>query len=158
MTRFKIVTLASLGAASLAALVGSVPLASAAPAASATIAARQANFKKMGGAMKVLKDELGGGADKAKMLAAAKTIAAMSRAQVSMFPAGTGASAGVKTDALPAIWSQRAAFDASAKKMIVEADKLVAAAGSGDSGAIGAQYKVVGATCGARHRQFRADD
>ena len=43
--------------------------------AKATIAARHANFEKMGKAMKTLKSELGGSADKAKMLPAAKTIA-----------------------------------------------------------------------------------
>lgn len=157
MTRIKFITLA-IGVGSLAALAVSGTLASAAPAASATIAARQANFKKMGGAMKVLKDELGGSADKAKMVAAAKTIAAMARAQVSLFSAGTGASSGVKTDALPTVWSQRPAFDASARKLIADADKLVAIAGSGDSAALGAQFKIVGATCGACHRQFRADN
>ncbi|MCX7283529.1 MAG: cytochrome c [Novosphingobium sp.] len=104
-----------------------------------TIAARQANFKKMGGAMKVIKDELAGGADKAKMAGAAKTIAAVARAQVPLFPKGTGPGAGVKTDALPAIWTDRATFDGHAKKLIAEADKLVMATGTGNAMAIGAQ-------------------
>lgn len=123
-----------------------------------TIAARQANFKKMGGAMKVIKDELGGGADKAKMAGAARTIAAMARAQGPMFPKGTGPGAGVKTDALPAIWTDRATFDGHARKLVVEADKLVAVAGSGNAAAVGAQFKVVGGTCGGCHKAFRADD
>lgn len=123
-----------------------------------TIAARQANFKKMGGAMKVIKDELAGGADKAKMAGAAKTIAAVARAQVPMFPKGTGPGAGVKTDALPAIWTDRATFDGHARKLIAEADKLVAVTGAGNAGAIAAQFKAVGSTCGACHKQFRADD
>ncbi len=123
-----------------------------------TIAARQANFKKMGGAMKVIKDELAGGADKAKMAGAATTIAAVARAQVPMFPKGTGPGAGVKTDALPAIWTDRATFDGHAKKLIAEADKLVAVTGAGNAAAIAAQFKVVGSTCGACHKQFRADD
>ncbi|HQS68670.1 MAG: cytochrome C [Novosphingobium sp. 28-62-57] len=123
-----------------------------------TIAARQANFKKMGGAMKVIKDELAGSADKAKMAGAAKTIAAMARAQVPLFPKGTGPGAGVKTDALPAIWTDRATFDGHAKKLIAEADKLVMVSGTGNAAAIGAQFKAVGGTCGACHKQFRADD
>ncbi|WP_298289919.1 cytochrome c [Novosphingobium sp.] len=123
-----------------------------------TIAARQANFKKMGGAMKVIKDELAGSADKAKMAGAAKTIAAMARAQVPLFPKGTGPGAGVKTDALPAIWTDRATFDGHAKKLIAEADKLVKVSGTGNAAAIGAQFKAVGGTCGACHKQFRADD
>lgn len=139
-------------------LVGGGTLAVAAPPAGAAIAARQANFKKMGAAMKVLKDELAGSADKARMAGAAKTLAAMARAQIPLFPAGSGPAAGVKTDALPAIWTQRGPFDASAKKLIVDADKLVAVTASGNVAAIGAQFKQVGGTCGGCHRQFRADD
>ncbi|MBB4614138.1 c-type cytochrome [Novosphingobium taihuense] len=123
-----------------------------------TIAARQANFKKMGGAMKVIKDELAGGADKARMVGAARTIAAMARAQGPLFPKGTGPGAGVKTDALPAIWTDRATFDGHARKLIAEADKLVAVAGSGNAAAVGAQFKAVGGTCGGCHKAFRADD
>jgi cytochrome c556 len=123
-----------------------------------TIAARQANFKKMGGAMKVIKDELAGGANKAKMAGGARTIAAMARAQGPLFPKGTGPGAGVKTDALPTIWTDRATFDGHARKLIVEADKLVAVAGSGNAAAVGAQFKVVGGTCGGCHKAFRADD
>jgi len=158
MFRLKSIMLIAIGAGTAASLVVGASLASAAPPVGATIAARQANFKKMGGAMKALKDELAGGGDKAKMLAAARTIAAMARAQGPLFPAGSGASAGVKTDALPAIWSQRAAFDGSARKLVADADKLVAVAASGDKGVIGAQFKVVGGTCSGCHRQFRADN
>lgn len=150
--------ISALGAVFAMALVGGGTLAIAAPPAAATIAARQANFKKMGAAMKVLKDELGGSADKAKMVGAARTLAAMARAQIPLFPAGSGAAAGAKTDALPAIWTQRGAFDASAKKLVVDADKLVAVTASGNAAAIGVQFKQVGGTCGGCHRQFRADD
>lgn len=123
-----------------------------------TIAARQANFKKMGGAMKVIKDELAGSANKAKMVGAARTIATSARAQLPMFPGGTGPASGVKTDALPVIWAQRATFDGHAKKLIAEADKLVAVAGSGNAAAVGVQFKAVGGTCSGCHKQFRADD
>jgi cytochrome c556 len=145
-------------ATALALVAASVGTLAVAASPADTIAARQANFKKMGGAMKVIKDQLAGGADKAKMADAAKTIAAVARAQIPMFPKGTGPGAGVKTDALPAIWTDRATFDGHAKKLIVEADKLVAATGTGNAAAIGAQFKAVGSTCGACHKQFRADD
>ncbi len=148
----------ALGAVLAVALVGGGSLAIAAPPAAVTIAARQANFKKMGAAMKTVKDELAGSADKAKMAGAAKTLAAMARAQLPLFPAGSSAASGVKSDALPAIWIQRGAFDASAKKLIAEADKLVAVTATGNASAIGAQFKQVGGTCGGCHRQFRADD
>lgn len=144
-------------AAAFAALVaGGAASIAASPAE--TIAARQANFKKMGGAMKALKDELGGGADKAKLLAAARTLAATARTQWVLFTPGTGPSSGVKTDALPAIWTQKGAFDAASAKLVAEADKLVGIAGSGDTAAVLAQFKAVGGTCAACHKQFRAED
>jgi cytochrome c556 len=143
--------------AACAALVAGGALAAAASPAE-TIAARQASFKKMGGAMKALKDELGGGADKAKMLAAARTLASTARAQWVLFTPGTGPSSGVKTDALPAIWTQKSDFDAASAKLVAEADKLVGLAGSGNTAAVLAQFKAVGGTCAACHRQFRADE
>jgi hypothetical protein len=71
---------------------------------------------------------------------------------------GTGPTAGVKTDALPAIWAQRPAFDAAAAKLVAEADKLVGVAGSGNTAVVLAQFKAVGGSCAACHRQFRADE
>lgn len=158
MTSRKTLTLAALGAAAaIAAVSGSIAIA-ASPAATA-VSTRQANFKKMGGAMKVLKDQLSSGSvDKAAALAAAKTIAATGRAQAGLFPNGSGASAGVKTDALPAVWSNRAAFDGQMKGFLAQADKLVAAANTGNADTIGAQFKAVGGTCGSCHKQFRADN
>lgn len=148
---------AAAGAIAIAALAAGATLATAAPSASETIAARQANFKKMGKAMKELKDGMSSGADKAVLVAAAKTLADTGREQAKMFPAGTGPSAGVKTDALPVIWTDRATFDADMNKMIGETAKLVTVAGSGDTSALAAQFKATGMSCGACHRQFRAD-
>ncbi|MDO7840734.1 c-type cytochrome [Sphingomonas immobilis] len=130
----------------------------AAPSPAAIVAARQAGFKKIGGAMKVLKDQLASGAPvKATMVAAAQTVAAGAKEQAKLFPAGSGASSGVKNDALPSVWSDRAAFDAAMQKFIVESGKLVTVANGGDAAAIGAQFKATGGTCGACHRQFRAE-
>lgn len=159
MTRLKPLTIAAISACA-AALIGTATLAgAAAPGASTAITTRQANFKKMGGAMKVVKEQVGSGApSKAAVLAAAKTIADTARLQGALFPNGSGASSGVKTDALPAIWTNRPAFDAGMKKLIAEADKLVMVANSGNADAIGAQFKVVGGACGACHKQFRADN
>lgn len=147
----------------VALLAAVLPAMTAAPAAAPSpadiVAARQAGFKKMGGAMKALSEQLKSGAPvKATMVAAAQTIAATGKEQAKLFPAGTGASAGVKNDALPAIWSDRATFDGQMQKMILESAKLVTVAGGGDAAAIGAQFKATGATCGACHRQFRAED
>lgn len=158
MTLPKRLSLAVLGMSAALVAVTSTIAVAASPAATA-ISTRQANFKKMGGAMKVLKDQLASGTiDKPAAVAAAKTLAATGRAQGALFPNGSGASSGVKTDALPAVWSNRTVFDGQMKAFIAQADKLVLAANTGNAGAIGAQFKAVGGTCGSCHKQFRADN
>ncbi|EZP84377.1 Cytochrome c [Novosphingobium resinovorum] len=158
MTLSNKLSLAVLGV-SAAVLTVSATVAIAASPAETAITTRHANFKKMGGAMKVLKDQLASGSiDKAQAVAAAKTLATTGRAQVGLFPNGSGPSSGVKTEALPAIWTNRAAFDGAMKTYISQADKLVAVAGTGNAAAIGAQFKAVGGACGSCHKQFRADD
>ena len=158
MTLSKSLSLAALGM-SAAFLAVTSTLAVAAPPAATTIATRHANFKKMGGAMKVLKDQVASGTiDKPAAVAAAKTLAATGRAQAGLFPNGSGPSSGVKTDALPAIWTNRAVFDGQMKAFIAQADKMVVAANTGNAAAVGAQFKAVGGTCAACHKQFRADN
>ncbi|WP_347567240.1 cytochrome c [Sphingobium sp. BYY-5] len=134
----------------------------AAPAASsapkAAIAARQAGYKKMGAAMKALNDQLKSDAPvKATLVAAAQALATTAREQPKFFPAGSGPAAGVPTDALPNIWTDRANFDAQMAKLIGESGKLVVVANGGNAEAIRVQAKATGATCAACHRQFRAD-
>jgi len=141
-----------------AALAATGSIALAATSAASAIATRQANYEAMGDAMKVLRDQLRGGSpQKSPVVAAAKVIAAKSRPQASLFPAGSGPGAGVKTDALPAIWANKADFDARMKKIVAEADKLVAAAESGSISATQEQYRVVGLTCKGCHDNYRAD-
>ncbi len=146
-----------LSALTLAAIVA--PLSAAdAPSPQASIAARQAGYKKIGAAMKSLREQLTSAApDKAVMLDAAQTIAATVPGQAGLFPAGSGPEAGVHTDALPLIWTDRATFDADMARLITESAKLETVAGGGDVAAIGAQVKATGAACGACHHQFRAD-
>lgn len=145
--------------AALAALGVAGAVSAAAPTPQAAIAARHAGFKKMGAAMKALGDQLKSDAPaQPTMVAAARVIAATAREQAGLFPNGSGPGAGVKTEALPAIWSDRATFDAQMNRLIAESGKLAAVAAGGDVAAIRVQMKATGATCAACHRQFRADD
>lgn len=124
----------------------------------AAILARQAGFKKMGGAMKALNAQIKSGTpDKAAMAAAAATILDTARGQGALFPPNSGASAGIKTDALPAIWANKAKFDGSMTALVGEAGKLVATVHAGNDAAIAAQTKAVGDTCKSCHQQFRQD-
>jgi cytochrome c556 len=157
MTKIKILCAAACVALLPVLAVASVPAAG--PSAESVVAARKAGFKKIGGAMKAIRDQLAsGGTNRPVMVGAAQTMATTAREQAKLCPAGSGPGAGVKTDALPAIWSDRATFDAAMNRLIAESTKLAAVAGSGDAAAITAQLKATGATCAACHKQFRADD
>jgi cytochrome c556 len=152
-------TLTILPIAVLALAAATLADAAAAPSATATIAAREAGFKKMGKAMKALSEQLKSSApSKPAMVTAAQIIASTARGQGRLFPAGTGPAPGVKTEALAAIWTDKADFDAKMGQLVTESAKLEAVAKTGDAAAIGAQMKATGATCGACHRKYRADD
>ncbi|WP_188062792.1 c-type cytochrome [Sphingobium sp. KCTC 72723] len=128
------------------------------PAPKAAIVARQIGYKKMGAAMKALNDQLKTDAPaKSIMAGAAQTLATTAREQPRLFPAGSGPTAGIATDALPNIWTERATFDAQMAKLITESGKLIAIVNQGNPDAIRVQAKATGATCAACHRQFRAD-
>ncbi len=143
----------------LAVFVATATIAASPASPQPLINVRQANFKKMGTALKAINDQLRTDAPaKAAMIGAAQTIAMTAHQQGRLFPGGSGPAVGIKTDALPGIWSDRATFDAQMAKMVVESDKLLGLAKSGDPAAIRAQVKAVGATCGGCHRQFRADN
>ena len=154
----KISTLAAVATAMTAlALAGSLAAAPG-PSPQNIVATRQAGFKKMGAAMKALNEQLKSSTPaKNVIVAAAQTIAPTAREQAKLFPAGSGPAAGIKTDALPNIWTDRGTFDAQMNKLLVETAKLAAVTNGGDMDAIRAQAKVTGGVCASCHRQFRAD-
>lgn len=159
-TRSLTITHLTLAACCVGALaIGGTVTAAPAPSPQTAIKARQANYKKMGAAMKALNDQLKSSAPaKDAIIGAANALAATAREQPKQFPAGSGPSSGIATDALPNIWTDRATFDGQMTKMIAESGKLAALAKGGNIDAIRLQAKATGATCGACHRQFRADD
>jgi cytochrome c556 len=119
---------------------------------------RQAGFKKMGAAMKVIVEQLKSEApDLARIATAAQVISSGAEAQLRWFPDGSGAEAGVETDALPHIWKDRAKFDSIAGQLLPASKNLAATLPGGDLAAIRTQVKVVADVCSACHRSFRAD-
>jgi cytochrome c556 len=124
----------------------------------AAIEARQAGFKKMGAALKAITEQLKGEAPNAATLAAStQAIIAGTEKLPQWFPAGSGAEAGIDTDALPNIWTDRAKFDALANDLVAEVKNLSATVAANDGAALRAQVKRTGAVCSACHRSFRAD-
>ncbi|MCB9680323.1 MAG: cytochrome c [Alphaproteobacteria bacterium] len=119
---------------------------------------RQTVFDGLGSHMKatgmIVKGKAGGVDD---LAAHAEAIHATSLLIPSLFPAGTGPDA-VKTDALPALWTDHAGFEAAAKKLQDESAKLVTVAKTKDLDAFKAQFGAVGKSCGGCHEHYRADD
>lgn len=147
----------SIGAAAGLGIATMTTLAIAAPSASSVIAERQANYKKMGAAMKAIKDQLADSPQKGAVVAAAQSLSSLARQQANLFPTGSGPGAGVKTDALAGIWSDRGTFDGHQKALMAQTEKLLAAANSGSISATTEEYRATGKICSACHREFRAD-
>ncbi len=120
---------------------------------------RQTNMKGLGAASKALFEQLRSGApDKDVVKVQADKIEAAAKVLPTWFPTGSGPEAGVKTGALPIIWSQPDAFAAAAKRLADEAAPLDAAADAGDMSAVAAQAPKVGAACKGCHDKFRAPE
>ena len=116
------------------------------------IAGRQAAFRMSGAVFGGLRAAGERGGDPKSQAFAARSLAGWARAIPGMFPAGSG---GGKSAALPAIWSDRAGFEARAAAYAAAADKLAAFAAAGDAEGFKAQLREVGASCGSCHDTYR---
>jgi len=85
----------------------------------------------------------------------ADRLAELHKAFATMFPPGSDKG---DTLAAPAIWTDRAGFDAINKKTVDAATAMAAAARAGDRAAITDQYKVMGGACGECHQKFATKD
>lgn len=126
------------------------------PAIKSAIETRQTNLKDLGAAMKTLGDNAKSGTpDVAAMQAAAGKVQVHAAAIGTWFPAGTGPSSGVKTEALDTIWTDAAGFEAAVAKFQAEAANITTAAATGDAAAIGAAIPALGGACKNCHDTYR---
>ncbi|HST91122.1 MAG TPA: cytochrome c [Brevundimonas sp.] len=160
------ITIAALAllCAGCAASAGSndAPTAAAAPApagasAADVIAGRQAAFNLSGVAMGAMKSAIDANAAPNTQAFNSRALARWAHTLPRMFPAGTGAEAGVPTKAKPEIWSDRAGFEAKAAEYAAAAERLNELARAGDSAGFAAQWTVVRQTCQSCHTPYRAD-
>jgi cytochrome c556 len=149
-------TLMKAGAALSLAAAGTYAASAAAPAISAAIAARKANYKEIGGAFKTVNDEIKSGApDMNTVRPLAKDIATRAALQLKNFPRGSGPESGLKTRAKAAIWSDAAAFLKLQNDMVSAAKTLSAAAAGGNAAALASARDALGASCKSCHDRFR---
>ena len=123
------------------------------------IEARQGHLKKIGKAFKAISDQFKAGSpDLAQIQTAAASVPKEATNMVDWFPEGTGPEAGVKTEALPIIWEDKADFNKKVAAMQEAAAKLDTVAQGGDVAAIATAFKATGGTCKACHDKYREDD
>ena len=147
---------AALGLGCVALVGGGIALAA---SASDTITARQANFKTLGKAMKGSFDELKQPAPAIAVFKAnADDMVGAAGKVAGGFAKGTGPEAGVKTQALPAIWEKPEEFRADADKLVKAAQAYQQAAASGNLDATKAALMAVGGACKGCHESFRAKE
>jgi cytochrome c556 len=128
--------------------------ASAAFAVSAAIAERQKLMDNNGDATKVVFPMLKGAApfDLAKVQAALNTYIASAKGMPALFP--DDSKTGGKTGALPAIWENKADFDANFAKF--DADATAALASIKDEASFKANFPAILKDCGGCHQTYRA--
>lgn len=119
------------------------------------IEARQAAMMLSGVAMGSIKAAIDAGQPTASQRFPSRALSRWAHAVPAMFPAGSGAEAGVRTNAKPGIWSDRAGFEAKAADYVVAADRLAELAGGEDAAAFAAQWTVVRASCQSCHDGYK---
>lgn len=123
------------------------------------ISDRQANYKQMGAAMKGINEQIHGDAPDVAVIRRNSAVLLHFAPQVlTWFPRGTGPEAGVRTRALPVIWTDRAGFQRAGAGLLVATRHLDAAARSGDLAQIRAAVPEVAHACSNCHDTYRAPE
>jgi cytochrome c556 len=126
-----------------------------APDAATFIRARQSALMLSAATLGSMKGVIESGGDVNSQAFGAKALARWARTLPSLFPAGSGAEAGLPTRAKPEVWSDRAGFEARAAEYAAAADRLAELAQANDKAGFAAQWAVVGQTCSSCHDRYR---
>ena len=118
------------------------------------IETRQAGQDLMNGTFVGIRAVVASKGDVRTLTNSGKAIARWIRQYPTLFPPGSDK--GHNTKALPAIWTDRAGFEAAAGDLAAEADKLVQLAAAGDTDGVAKQVKAIGDACSACHSTYRA--
>lgn len=120
---------------------------------------RQAGYKQIGAAFRGVQEQVRASEPSLPTLRQhAATLARLAPQVSGWFPAGTGSEAGVRTRALPAIWTNGPAFRTASVNLVVAARQLDTAARGTDVASIRAAAQALGRTCGGCHDQFRGPE
>ena len=138
-------------------VVASTPQIVLAQSAGDVIKARQALMQNNNKNWKIIKAFVGKGkGSTADMAAAGKQLVSNASRIPGLFRKGTSLKDGVgKTRAKPAIWVNRADFEAAAGKLRAAGENFAGVAATGDTAAIKVAAGGVVKACGSCHKQFR---
>jgi cytochrome c556 len=123
------------------------------------VKARQSGFKELGAAFKAVRD--GTAASEMSMMVmqqSANKIKATAAALPNWFPAGSGASATVKSAAKPEIWSKPAEFRTAQANFATQANAFEAAVATGNADNVKAAFRALGGACKGCHDNFKAPE
>ncbi|HEY2660050.1 MAG TPA: cytochrome c [Caulobacteraceae bacterium] len=120
------------------------------------VLARQTTLKSMGKAFKEIHGIVGGdiGAQRTTLVADAHQLRTLAPQAWTKFGPET-AKTGLKTEALPVIWTDAAGFKAAQTKLVNAVDALDAVAASGAPDTVAGKAADVGAACGGCHKIYR---
>ncbi len=144
-------------AAAIALTLGAVSTAAWALTPAQTVTQRQAAYKDVGKGAKAIRDELGKPAPSIAFLRTnATSLHKAARRTGQLFTRGSGPEAGVKTGALPIIWTQFGEFRTRHVNFVAAAKGVETAAKGGNIDAIKAAMGKLGPNCKACHDIYKA--
>lgn len=117
------------------------------------IAERREGLRAQGATLEAVQATVRGGGDVRALVPRIEASQAFFNNFPSRFPEGSGTG---DTRALPAVWSDRAGFEAAYRALGPALVNLRNAAASGDVAATGAALQATGGACGNCHRGYRA--
>ncbi len=116
------------------------------------IKARQELYKANGGAMRAIKAAVDANGPASAVVPEAAKLVNTFKNVTAHFPAGSDKG---ETKASPEIWKNKADFDKLNADALAAATKLETDAKAGDMTLVAADFRAVGATCGACHDKYR---
>ena len=126
------------------------------PSGADLIAVRQASMDMSVITLRSMGDAIKAGSEAKTQGFQAAMLAKWAKVLPHMFPAGTGkGEASVETQALPAIWQDRAGFDKAAANYAAATTRLVSLATTNDTAGFGKQLEEVNQACAACHTRYK---
>jgi cytochrome c556 len=123
----------------------------------AVIAARQASLDMSSITLRAMGDAMKAGREAKSQAYAAVVLSKWAKALPQMFPAGTGkGDTSAETQALDAIWKDRAGFDQAAANYAAVTTRLAALAAANDTGGFTKQLEEVDQACRSCHAIYKA--